>query len=95
MRPLAREARLLKLRHPQPRRSDTRTAVPAAKKQVVPRTWREQLRPWCRYVYLRLVRQNETPKKVVKGLGLGVFLGFFPTFGVRTALAALISTWTK
>jgi hypothetical protein len=57
--------------------------------------WRERLRRWGRYIYLRLVRQNDAPHKVAKGVGLGVFLGIFPTFGVGAILAVLIATWVK
>jgi hypothetical protein len=57
--------------------------------------WRERARRWGRYLYLRLVRQNDTPDKVAKGVSLGVFLGIFPTFGVGAILAVLIATWVK
>jgi hypothetical protein len=53
------------------------------------------VRRWGRYIYLRLVRQNDEPERVAKGLGLGVFLGIFPTFGVGTIMAVLIATWAK
>jgi uncharacterized protein (DUF2062 family) len=56
---------------------------------------RERARRWGRYIYLRLVRQNDEPNKVAKGVGLGVFLGIFPTFGVGAILAVLIATWVK
>jgi len=58
-------------------------------------SWRVRVRRWGRYIYLRLVRQNDRPDKVAKGLGLGVFLGIFPTFGVGTVLAVLIATWVR
>lgn len=60
-----------------------------------PWRWRERLRRWGRFIYLRLVRQNDAPDRVAKGVGLGVFLGIFPTFGVGTLLAILIATWGK
>jgi len=59
------------------------------------RKWRERARRWGRLVYLRLVRQHGEPDRVAKGLGLGVFLGIFPTFGVGTVLAVLLATWVK
>lgn len=58
-------------------------------------SWRERVRRWGRYIYLRLVRQNDEPEKVAKGMGLGVFIGIFPTFGVGTVLAILIASWAK
>ena len=57
--------------------------------------WRKRARRWGRYIYLRLVRQNDTPEKVAKGVGLGVFIGIFPTFGVGTILAIFIASWAK
>ena len=57
--------------------------------------WRERMRRWGRYIYLRLVRQNDAPDKVAKGVGLGVFIGIFPTFGVGTILAIFIASWVK
>lgn len=58
-------------------------------------SWGERLRRWGRFVYLRLVRQNDEPEKVAKGVSLGVFLGIFPTFGVGTLLAVLLASWVK
>ncbi len=58
-------------------------------------SWRERARRWGRYIYLRLVRQNDAPDKVAKGVGLGVFIGIFPTFGVGTILAIFIASWAK
>ncbi|MFH1825233.1 MAG: DUF2062 domain-containing protein [Candidatus Firestonebacteria bacterium] len=40
-----------------------------------------------RYIYLKLVRTNDTPPKVALGVAIGVFLGVFPTFGVGLILA--------
>lgn len=57
--------------------------------------WRQRARRWGRYIYLRLVRQNDAPDKVAKGVGLGVFIGIFPTFGVGTILAIFIASWVK
>jgi len=57
--------------------------------------WRKRVRRWGRFIYLRLVRQNDEPDKVAKGVGLGVFLGVFPTFGVGAILAVLIATWVR
>ena len=57
--------------------------------------WQERARRWGRYIYLRLVRQDDGPEKVAKGVGLGVFIGIFPTFGVGTVAAILIASWAK
>lgn len=43
-----------------------------------------------RYIYLKLVRKNDTPERVGRGAGLGIFIGIFPTlwFGPALAIAA-------
>lgn len=65
------------------------------KNKRVSHPWWERIRRWGRYIYLRLVRQDDAPDKVAKGVGLGVFIGIFPTFGVGTFLALFIASWVK
>jgi len=64
-------------------------------RKMTPWSSGERIRRWGRLIYLRLVRQNDEPDKVAKGVSLGVFLGIFPTFGVGTVLAVLFATWVK
>ncbi len=40
-----------------------------------------------RFMYLRIVRANDSPPKVAAGVAVGVFLGIFPTFGLGLVLA--------
>lgn len=40
-----------------------------------------------RYVYLRLIRKNDSPERVGRGAGLGIFIGIFPTLWFGPALA--------
>jgi uncharacterized protein len=70
-------------------------ANPAKFRILRRRTWSERLRRMGRVIYLRLIRQDDDPNKIAKGLGLGVFLGIFPTFGVGTALALIGASWLK
>jgi len=42
---------------------------------------------WFHYQYLKLVRIDDSPRKIALGAAVGVFLGVFPTFGVGTILA--------
>jgi hypothetical protein len=44
---------------------------------------------WLRYLYLRLLRLQSSPKEIARGLAVGVFAGCFPIFGFQT-LAALV-----
>ncbi len=44
------------------------------------------------YYFRRMVRQHGSPHKIALGAAVGVFLGFFPTFGVGTFLALLLAT---
>ncbi len=43
-----------------------------------------------RYAYLKLVRENDSPKRLGRGAGLGIFLGILPTlwFGPLIAIFA-------
>ncbi|MBI2370521.1 MAG: DUF2062 domain-containing protein [Deltaproteobacteria bacterium] len=57
-----------------------------------------RLRRTLRYCYIKVVRINDSPRKVALGLALGVFLGIFPTFGIGFLFAILLATlfrWNK
>lgn len=41
---------------------------------------------FCRLIYLKLFRINDSPQKIALGLGIGVFCGAFPGSGVLVAL---------
>jgi uncharacterized protein (DUF2062 family) len=55
-------------------------------------TLREKIRRYLLYIKLRLVRVNDSPKKVAAGFSLGVFLGVFPTFGIAIPLSYLLAS---
>lgn len=44
-----------------------------------------------RYAYLKLVRKNDTPERVGRGVGIGVFVGIFPTLWFGPALTVLLA----
>lgn len=50
-----------------------------------------RLTRWVKLHYTRLVRLNDPPHRIAKGVSLGVFLGIFPTFGLGLLLALLFS----
>lgn len=65
------------------------------------------IRP-IRLIYYRLIRLRANPQTIARGLALGVFAGFFPLFGLQTAigiflaaifrgskLAAVAGTWVS
>jgi len=54
-----------------------------------------RLKRLFRYIYLKLVRTNDTPPKVALGVAIGVFLGIFPTFGVGLILAYFLAWLLK
>lgn len=45
-----------------------------------------------RLAYLRLIRLQDKPEVVAKGLAVGVFTGCFPFFGMQSLLALLLAT---
>lgn len=46
---------------------------------------------WVRLQYIKLVRLNDTPEKIARGLALGVVIGIFPTFGLGVILALFLA----
>lgn len=44
-----------------------------------------------RYAYLKLVRKNDTPERVGRGVGIGVFVGIFPTLWFGPALTVTLA----
>ncbi|NCJ06915.1 DUF2062 domain-containing protein [Synechococcales cyanobacterium C] len=49
--------------------------------------WRRRLR----YVYLRFLRLQGTPKAIARGLAAGAFTGMFPFFGLQIILGVLLA----
>lgn len=45
-----------------------------------------------RYLYQRLRRLRASPRRIARGLALGVFAGFFPLFGLQTILGLGLAT---
>ena len=50
-----------------------------------------ELKRISRYMYLRIVRANDSPPRVSAGVAVGVFLGIFPTFGLGLVLAYVLA----
>ncbi|OGF50890.1 MAG: hypothetical protein A2044_01635 [Candidatus Firestonebacteria bacterium GWA2_43_8] len=50
-----------------------------------------ELKRILRYMYLQIVRANDSPPRVAAGAALGVFLGIFPTFGLGIVLAVFFA----
>ena len=44
-----------------------------------------------RYCYYRLVRLKGHPQEIARGLGVGVFAGFFPWFGFQIVVAVILA----
>jgi len=44
-----------------------------------------------RFIYLKIVRANDSPPKVAAGVAVGVFLGIFPTFGLGLVFAYILA----
>lgn len=45
------------------------------------KTFLQKIFRFFKFLYIKLVRINDTPQKVALGMGLGVFLGVFPGVG--------------
>lgn len=44
---------------------------------------------------MNLIRIDDAPEKIAWGMALGVFLGFFPTFGLGMVMAVLLSAYFR
>ncbi|PMQ02465.1 MAG: hypothetical protein CBR30_02150 [Dictyoglomus sp. NZ13-RE01] len=52
---------------------------------------KRSLKRFLRYLYIRLIRINDSPEKIAMGFSVGVFIGIFPTFGFGGILALLLA----
>ncbi len=43
---------------------------------------KRSIKRFLRYIYLKLVRIQDTPEKISLSFSIGVFIGIFPTFGL-------------
>ncbi|MEO1669647.1 MAG: DUF2062 domain-containing protein [Cyanobacteria bacterium J06631_2] len=57
--------------------------------QKSPKTW---LGRRIRLIYLKLLRLQDKPEVVAKGLAVGIFAGCFPFFGFQSLLGLLLAT---
>ncbi|MBI1355278.1 MAG: DUF2062 domain-containing protein [Acidobacteria bacterium] len=54
-------------------------------------TWFTRIGRWLRLHLLRAVRENASPGRTALGLGLGAFIGIFPTLMIGTPLAFFVA----
>lgn len=50
-----------------------------------------RLKRQARYYYLRLLRINDPPERIARGVSIGVIMGILPTFGLGTVFAFALS----
>lgn len=48
-----------------------------------------------RYMYLRMKRMKDNPRKLARGLALGVFLNFLPTLGTGVFIALIAARYIR
>jgi uncharacterized protein len=56
--------------------------------------WRKFMR-LLRYTYLRILRVRGTPSNIARGLGVGVFAGMLPMFGLQTIIALFLAVLVR
>ncbi|MFP4220762.1 MAG: DUF2062 domain-containing protein [Phormidium sp.] len=54
--------------------------------QLIERSWRIS-----RYYYWRLIRLQDPPQYIARGVAVGVFAGCFPLFGMQTPISILLA----
>ncbi|MGB9856945.1 MAG: DUF2062 domain-containing protein [Dictyoglomaceae bacterium] len=52
---------------------------------------KRSLKRFLKYIYLKVIRINDSPEKIAKSIALGVFIGVFPTFGIGGILALILA----
>lgn len=63
-------------------------------KHTVPRKkrpFKEKIRRFFRYMWLKMVRTDDSPAKVSGGVAMGIFLGIIPTFGAGGPIAIFLA----
>lgn len=50
---------------------------------------------WLRYTFLKVKRMKDNPQKLARGLALGVFLNFLPTFGMGIFIAIVVAKFLR
>nr|AAM82658.1 unknown [Synechococcus elongatus PCC 7942 = FACHB-805] len=55
-------------------------------------TWPQRWQRRCRYWYYRALRLETCPKALARGIGLGVFAGCFPLFGLQILIGVSLAT---
>lgn len=55
------------------------------------RPLKENIRRFFRYLWLKMVRTDDSPGKVGGGVALGIFLGIIPTFGAGGPIAIFLA----
>lgn len=51
----------------------------------------EPIKRTAKYYYYRFVRLRTSPEEMARGLAIGVFVGFTPTFGIQSILSIFIA----
>jgi len=59
------------------------------------RTGKKRPGRWVRYQYLKLLRLNDSPKRIAGGFALGVAIGVLPSFGLGIIIAVFAAGLLK
>lgn len=54
-----------------------------------------RLRPVLRFVRNRLLRVDDDPRRIARGVAVGLFIGFLPLMGIQMALAFVVARLCK
>lgn len=54
-----------------------------------------RIKRWIKLHYYKLVRIDDPPEKIARGVAIGVFMGIFPTFGLGIVFAIIASYFLK
>ncbi len=71
--------------------TDIRRHIPPEAYRQKKNGWRNGSRRWLRYWYLRLMRQNSSPKNLAAAMALGMFIGAMPIIPFQSVVVIALA----
>jgi uncharacterized protein len=72
-----------------------RNPVPSPGRPHRPARQQKRWRRLWRYIYLRVIRVRGSSGNIARGLGVGVFAGMLPMFGLQMVTALVLAAWFR
>lgn len=70
---------------------DLKRHTPAVVREKERNGWWGKTKRWTRYWYLRVMRQNSSPKELASALALGMFIGALPIIPLQSVIVVALA----